>query len=420
MVDSGNIDTGNKAASNPFVKPKDNTPVSAKEATEPAKGIKADANPIYKSPSESQQVQAKRQLINAQEETILKKETEILAHNPVLAAQLQNPKKTKIPTKQPKQKPPEPSTRVQLAPKGRALNPRRVKPNLPGRLQSLFDDRIDNLSKLEEALASANDSVSLINEYAHKLLTTHGTAEMRSFDSLAVLMGLETDIADLDKDSLILLLQEKIIEFADEPQLKQILNEIVMQINLSENNNFLRPLLQFFLPIPFQFEFADVDEEFEEDEKETREVESKNDRQEKKHNEDDEDDESEDELEEFDSSASLSIHTLNYNKIHFFLGYHAESNQLKVSLNGDPMAMELAIPIESNMEDLIYDELDDIEYMIKVWEENVLRITDKRILKVKADGKLNPMLLKACNSILETIQDSDIDLGEGEIEAGML
>ena len=82
--------------------------------------------------------------------------------------------------------------------------------------------------------------------------------------------------------------------------------------------------------------------------------------------------------------------------------------------------MELAIPIESNMEDLIYDELDDINYMIKVWKENVLRMTDKRILKVRADGKLNPMILKACNSILETIQDSDIDLGDTEIEVGLL
>ncbi len=360
---------------------------------------------------DSSNIDPENKVTKADEETGISKETEILARNPVLAAKLQNPKKAKIPVKQPKQKPPEPGTRVQLAPKGRAINPRRVKPQLPGRLQSLFDDRIDNLSKLEEALTSANDSVNLINEYARKLLVTHGTAEMCSFDSLAVLLGLEADIADLEKDEIIQILQEKIAEFADEPQLKQILNEIVIQINLSEYNNFLRPLLQLFLPIPFQFEFADVDEEFEEDERETRKVEKRKNQQEQ--NEDDE-------FEEFDSSASLSIQTINYNKIHLFLGYNYDTNQLKVSLNGDPMAMELAIPVESNMEDLIYDELDDIDYMLKVWNENVLRFSDKRILKVRADGKLNPMMLKACNSILETIQDSDIDLNDGEIEAGML
>ena len=343
---------------------------------------------------------------NTDQEALLKKETELFIHNPVLAAKLQNPKKLNLPTKKPKQKPPEPGTRVQLAPKGRAINPRRVKPHLPGRLQSVFDDRIDNMSKLDEALASANDSVNLINEYARKLLLTHGIAEMRSFDSLAMLLGLDVSIADLEKNALILLLEEKIQEFSDEPQLRQILSEIVIQINLSEQNNFLRPLLQFFLPIPFQFEFSDVDEEFEEDERETRRMEE---RQQK-----------DDELEEFDSSTSLSIHTINYNKIHLFLGYTMETNTLQVFLNGDPIAMELAIPVESNMEDVIYDELNDIEYMMKVWSENVMRMTDKRILKVRSSGKLNPMLLKACNSILETIQESDIDLDDGEIEAGLL
>ena len=417
MVDSGNIDPGNKASSSPFLTPKDSAKVPSSEvAPAVARSNSMDANPVYKSPSESQQAQAKHQVAKVDQETLLKKESELLARNPVLAAKLQNPKKPKIPAKKPKQSPPEPGTRVQLAPKGRAINPRRVKPHMPGRLQAVFDDRIDNMSKLEEALSSANDSVNLINEYARKLLASHGIAEMRSFDSLAVLLGLEADIADLDKNSLIRLLQAKIREFSDEPQLKQILNEIVIQINLSENNNFLRPLLQFFLPIPFQFEFADVDEEFDEDEKETRRIEKRKNKQEQNQNK--QEDDSNYDIEEFDSSASLSIQTLNYNKIHLFLGYHEKANQLKVSLNGDPIAMELAIPVESNMEDLIYGELKNIDYMIKVWKENVFKSTDKRILKVRADGKLNPMLLKACNSILETIQDSDIDLGE--TEAGLL
>jgi hypothetical protein len=41
---------------------------------------------------------------------------------------------------------------------------------------------------------------------------------------------------------------------------------------------------------------------------------------------------------------------------------------------------------------------------------------------VRANGKLNPMILKACNSILETIQDSDIDFGDSdnETQAGLL
>ncbi len=413
MVDSSNIDPSNKAASSNLAKAKKIDPVNNSSAQiNVNKATSSSSNPHYQQASGSQSSLAKDQLMHPHEEFIpqSQKDIELLGTNPILAAKLQNPSKPKLPTKKIKQKPPAPGTKVQFAPKGRAINPRRVKPHLPSRLQSFFDDRIDNLAKLEEALSSANDSVNLINNYARKLLASHGTKEMSSFESLAVLLGLEVDIADLSKDQLIDLLSEKMQEFSSEPQLKEILSEVILQINLSEQNNFLRPLLQFFLPIPFQFEFADVDDEFEEDERETRRREKK--KKAKSSDKNTDDDDNEEELEEYDSSTSLSIYTLNYNKIHFFMGYNEESNQLQVSLTGDPAAMELAIPVESNMEDVIYDDLNDINYQIKVWQNNITHPCDKRILKVRAEGKLNPILLKACNSILETIQDSDIDLGD--------
>jgi hypothetical protein len=94
---------------------------------------------------------------------------------------------------------------------------------------------------------------------------------------------------------------------------------------------------------------------------------------------------------------------------------------LIVNINGDPSAMEIAIPVESNLDDLIGDDLKDIDYLIKIWDDNIVRVTEKRDLKVSGRGQLNPIILKACNSVLETIQDSDIDLdAESDYQSGLL
>ena len=78
---------------------------------------------------------------------------DIKAKNPILAAQLNNPKINYPKNKKEKKTPPEPSLQVQFNPrKGIAINPRKVKPNIPGRLQKILDDPQKPIEKLIQAL----------------------------------------------------------------------------------------------------------------------------------------------------------------------------------------------------------------------------------------------------------------------------
>lgn len=329
-----------------------------------------------------------------------------MRQNPILAAKLKQKVNYKTNNNKLKSPPPPPRMRSQV---GSAINPRRVKPNIPKRLQPIYDDTIDNLTRLSEALTEEQTGMQLINSYARGLLKSFGSSEMRSFASLASLFDMDESIAELDRTSLLSLLVEKQEEFSDQPELKQILQNIliqVQQVNLTYSN-YLVPLLQLFLPIPFEFEFKDPDEEFEQDDEETKQDQSR-----KQSNSEDE--------EEFDATASISVQTLNFNKIHILLCYKEASKELIVNINGAPAAMEIAIPIESNLDDLVGDELNNIDYLIKIWDDEKLSHVSKRVLKIKATGKLNPIMLQACNSILETIQDSDIDLDEDSVRAGLL
>ncbi|MDA0771818.1 MAG: hypothetical protein O3C63_02635 [Cyanobacteria bacterium] len=359
-------------------------------------------NSLYKANSDSQTAQSLQA-----DTSKVNNDFDLRAKNPILVAKLEQKSNIQIINKKAKAKPPKPTVQVQA---GRAINPRKVKPHIPKRLQPTYEDHVDNITKLGDALVRGEDGMKLINEYARGMLESFGVGNMRSFDSLATLFGIDESVADMDRDQLLDLFESKQEEFSDEPELKKILHNIVFQIreiNL-DYSNYLVPLLQLFLPIPFEFEFAEPDEEFEEDEEETKEDQSR------------QDGNSEDE-EQFDSIASISIKTINFNKIHILIYYKESNSQLIVNINGDPTAMEIAIPIESNLDDLIGDDLNDIDYLIKIWGDNVLRVSEKRVLKVSARGKLNPIILKACNSVLETIQDSDIDLdAESDYQSGLL
>ncbi|MDD9897486.1 MAG: hypothetical protein OXU45_00655 [Candidatus Melainabacteria bacterium] len=335
-----------------------------------------------------------------------RKDYDMRAQNPVLAAKLKQKINYQTNSKKNKSTPPPPRMKGQV---GSAINPRRVKPAIPKRLQPIYDDNLDNLTRLSEALTEEQTGMHLINTYARGLLKSFGSSEMRSFASLASLFDMDESVANLDKASLLALLAEKREEFSDQPELKQILQNIIVQVQEVNLNysNYLVPLLQLFLPIPFEFEFKEPDRDFDEDEEETKEDQSR-----QESNSEDED--------EFDATASISIQTLNFNKIHILLCYKHKSKELIVNINGAPSAMEIAIPIEANLDDLVGDDLNEIDYLIKIWGDEKLAHVNKRVLKIRASGKLNPVMLQACNSILETIQDSDIDLDEDGARTGLL
>jgi hypothetical protein len=342
----------------------------------------------------------------------LPKDYELKAKNPTLAAQLQN-QKPKVPNKgKKKQAPPEPSLQVQYSPrKGISINPRKVKPSVPGRLQAFFDDPEKPLEKLANALnTDENYDINLAHHYAKRLIKEDAKTVLGL--SLAQLLNLDEDFIEFKRDKLIRQLEEQISELKQDPASQDMLASIINTLVKQPDVGLLAPLIQLFMPLPYSFIFAEIDEEFERDEKELQEE------QKEEKNSSDQDDKEDEEEEKYDCTTSMSIKTLNYNKLHFNILQDTKSSRVKVYIKGDPSASELVIPIESELEEVVFDDIDDIDYLVSTWHDNVLRITESRVLKVTSTGKLNPLMLKICNAILQGVNNNDIDLSDDDMIEG--
>ncbi len=349
-----------------------------------------------------------------EKKTDLPKDYEIKAKNPVLAAQLQNPK-SKLPNKQKQKKaPPEPSLQVQYNPrKGIAINPRKVKPSIPGRLQSFVDDAQKPLDKLIHAL-DEDDSydINLANIYAKKLLNDDA---LNQSISVSELLNLDEDLIELSQKDLIRQLKDLLEDLPNNSDSKIIIVSILQSLEGRQDPNILPYLLQMFLPIPFPFVFADIDEEFLGDEEELKKEFKEKDHNPDDGNEDAEEDDDED-VQYPDCVCSLSVKTKNYNKIHFYIKQNTKTNCVKVLIKGDSSASELVIPIESEIEDILFDRVDSINYDVSTWKDSILRISEQKVLKSNFKGKLNPVMLKICNSILRGINNNDINLNDDNME----
>lgn len=340
-------------------------------------------------------------------ESGLKKDYEIRHKNPVLSAKLENPKPHISRKRKDKKQPPKPSLKVKLAPKGYPINPRKVKPHIPGRLQSFFDDNMSQLEKLNKALQDFDMEAELGNQYANKMINSVGF-KISSSHSIIDLLGLDESIFEKGLEPAIVALINKAEVLKPEKELFQFLVNVLNLIATNPDQNPINHLVQLFLPLPLPFMFEEEDEEFEEDDEELY----KDDDESFFADEDDPENEEEDPEYEYDSSVSMSIKTLNFNKLHFIIKFNHEHKKVKLGIKADPMATELAIPIESNLEDSLMDSDSDLDYMLRLWQDNVLRVTEQRVLKIKSEGRLSPMVLKSCNSILETIYNNDIDYSE--------
>lgn len=412
MSDPGNIDIGSKlgapkptAANDKKVPISDSTP--SNNLNKKGEIVKKENKSMYKSRSSSQE---SFNSSSSEPEATEPKGYKFSAKNPVLESKLSNRKIIKTNNDKDKKAPPQPSLRVRLSPKGVAINPRKVKPHVPGRLKSFFDDRIKMIDKLTDAIdveTIDTSELSLVNKHAQKLLSSN--REFSSSSSIAEMLNIDMSIAEQDPAEIIKLLEAKSELLAEDQDLQFYVNEIINQMN--QPTQVLTSLLQLFMPLPLPFLFAGIDEEFEEDEEELYEDDNEN-----FFSGDDEkkDDDDEDEEFHFDAEASISIKTINFNKMHFLIKYNKKLNKMKIGIKGDPSATELAIPIETNLEDIIEDDVNDIDYLLRLWSDQVLRVTETRVLKVRSKGKLEPLILKACNSILNTISESDIDLDEDD------
>ena len=335
------------------------------------------------------------QKANSQTEAGLKVDYQIQSQKPLVAAQLQNPSKPNIKPKN-KKNPPD----ARYTSQGKAINPRKVKPSIPGRLQLFFDIGKNPAERLNEAL-----NIMQIDSQANNLKD-----KVISELSFAQIFGLDTELLSKDLATIISTFTQAAEILEDNPALKEVFAALLAQLEgVKTNDQVLLALLQMYSPLPFPYLIDPIDEEFNEDEDELlgKKYKKKNQR---------EGDEEEEDI-EYDSIVSMSLTTLNFNKMHLLIKYSTEANKLRLNVIGDPIATELLIPIETNIEEALGNDLTDITQTLKTWHDNVLRITESRRLQVKATGTLNPIIIKACNSILETVNHSDIDLSADDVIA---
>jgi hypothetical protein len=410
VTDSGNIDIGYNLSNSKLTDPSEKKTVSknsdaSSSASNKSELVRNENKSVYKNKAESQENFTKSNSSLDSKSSEKPKGFNYSPQDPVLESKLINRKPVVVDNKKLRKSPPEPSLRVKLSPKGVAINPRRVKPNIPGRLKSFFDDRIKMLDKLNSAieLESINsDELSLINEYSKNLLGFN--SEFVKDATIAELLNITEDIVDKPVQEIIALLEDRIDLLIVDKDLQLYVMGIIQQLHHS--NYFLASLLQLFMPLPLPYILAEIDEEFEEDEEEL-------------YKDDEEDFLSEEEKEEEDESdvslASVSIKTKNFSKLHFIIKYYKKLNKLKLSIKGDPSATEIAIPVETYLEELLDDVVDDIDYFLRLWKDPVIRAIDTRILMVSSSKNLDKIVLQACNSILKTVSKSDIDLDESSV-----
>lgn len=389
----------------------------------------------------SKQNQAKAEQSDKQLPSGLNKEYVI--ENPKLYSELKTRgQKKKLPSgDKDKKNPPKMSLRTRLSPKG-AINPKENLGEIPGRLKSVKD--FNKMSQLEEAVRMLesrlpHEDPNLITQYAQKLLSEN--QEMRNMKSLAQLLNLDESIAAKSPLEIRTLLEEVLRSPELNPDLIDALSKLIGL--LEQNTSTLRPLILLFLPYPFPFIDLNLDDEFLEDEEELLDDEFadelKEDESEEEGLEDDEQedefdqDESEEDLQKIinadqgsstrqalrinpDVEASISVRTHNFGKLHFHLVHDETINKFKLSIKGHEDAEDLACAIESNLEfcakgaNFVQDE-------VRQWHDNVLQITESRIMQVNSKGQLNENFMRACNSIMETILENDFEIREEEFEA---
>lgn len=368
----------------------------------------------YKEFSPSQRAVTNQGQQRSQESTnSISKETIIKATNPVVAAKLESGNLHRVKSKKYKKTPPMPSPKIINKVGAKAINPKKVKPNIPGRLKGFFDDRLRNIDKLSNAMII--DESPNLDKYSDlsKSIFEKST-DFVAQGSFAELFDLDYEFFVDDKQTISLNLCDK-TELIEDKELIELFLKLINQFQTVPENQIYIPMIQLFLPIPYAYIFADLDDEFEKDKEELLEEDGQGfiDADEEDENKEDDKSEPKD-----NPSVTMSIKTINYGKMFFIIKYLRKTNNLKIAIKGSPIATELAIPIESNLEDDMQGYVNNIDYLLRLWRDNVMKITETRILKVESTGSLEPLLLRACNSILQTIHQSDIDLdGDFPLEA---
>ena len=317
-----------------------------------------------------------------------------------------------------KSKPPKPSLKSLLAPKGnvdRKMNYEELI-NLNPQLKKVSSVQIDNMKELVKTIEGEMEHIQKesTSQKSIKDKDSPNYPLTELFDFNELLKNFNFDDLKYSLESL----SESELEDKIKTQIADIHN------NLNENNplqNFL--LLNF--PYPFPLYFKELDTEFEDI---LDELEQENERHDK--NQDTYDNESEDENdaededdEDFtpDSIAALSLETYNFGKILALVKYSKDLNKFELSFKGDINGEELAIAINSSIEFVLSADTRIKEKRFRVWKDKTyghIAQNEQRKIQTFIEGDASPVFLKTCNTLVNSILRSDQEISESEKHKG--
>ena len=398
MSDSGKININADFSKPNLPKAQEAAPTQAPKAEVKKSSNKND---IYKSSSDSQNTLIQSGDAQVKPDNGQKLDFDIRHKNPILYESLKNRPEGKEYAPKEKKPAPEPSLRVKLSPKGYAINPRKVKPNVPGRLKSFPDLGFSNMDRLSIALGD-QIGVNLKNLIADNLLKDYMT-NFKS-DSIADLLDLNAELFNQDLDFVKDFLSAKAELLAEDQFLYDFLQGIVQLIDTSPNP--LAQILQLFLPFPLPYILKDIDLEFEEDEKEVLK-DCADEEEDAKSGDEEEEADTEDEA-QGDNEISISVTTKNFNKMHFLVRFPKDSSEAKIYLKGDITSSELSVPVEMAIDESLYGAVENIDFFNSLWQKQTRLNSEERYLKIRHSGNLDSKMVDVTRAILMTVADNDI------------
>ncbi len=317
-----------------------------------------------------------------------------------------------------KMKPPKPSLKSLLAPKGNIDKKMSYEEliNLNPHLKKVSSVEIDNMKELQKTIEgelNLEKSEKLLNS-KDKSNKNQELAPLASLFDLDEIFFTEDFNPALLKDFL-----QAIISDENSPQSVQ--EQISDSLNFISEDNILQDFILMNLPYPFPLFFKRIDDEFEDI---VEELEDENEKQNQNDETyDNEGDEEDDDDEEFipTSVAALAIETYNFVKILAILKYSKEQNKLELSFKGDINGEELAIAINSSIEFEMPLDTRIKEKRFKTWKNKFyghIEAHDSRHVQTFIEGDNDPIFLKACNTLVHSVLRSDQDISAFEKNKG--
>lgn len=314
-----------------------------------------------------------------------------------------------------KSKPPKPSLKSLLAPKGnvdRKMNYEELI-NLNPQLKKVSSVQIDNMKELVKTMEG---------EMQYNLKETAlEKKSARKEESINPPLTELFDFNELLKNFNYNDLQYSLAALSESELEDKVKTQIENTHNALSEDNPLQNFLLLNFPYPFPLYFKELDSEFEDI---LDELEEENERQEK--NQDTYDNESEDENDgdeeddaEFipDSVAALSLETYNFGKILALVKYSKDLNKFELSFKGDINGEELAIAINSSIEFTLSADTRIKEKRFRTWKDKAyghIARNEQRKIQTFIEGEANPVFLKTCCTLVNSILRSDQEISESE------